>query len=316
MRRLLRSIAVSSVLLVALATPAGTLAADPTATPAASPSPAASEALVAGEPIEVWLDAPVDATATPGSFVLIGVTLWDVTGAALTQAASMSLWWPSKAKGAPWTTAVLEQDWPGHGTAAIRVPRAPSSKVLVTFPGGCDPTGCPPGLGFPVSGVGPPPKAALPMIADATIDPVTGVVAGLPANVTFVLKPKTDWGTAFKPPASLVVQGRIARQPDLFDVPAQLVDPAAGRYAATVTFADPGSYLVEVASDAAAGPKGAFVTSTTAVTVSPGDGPSLPLAPAASSTGQLGSGLALPAALLAAAALMLGGLVLVVRRTD
>lgn len=317
MRRQLRSIAVPIVLFVALATPGSILAAGPTAAPIASPSPAASEVTVAGQPIEVWLDAPVNVTEPPGSFVLIGVTLWDAQDSAMLPTNSMSVWWPSTAKGAPWTTATLNQDWPGHGSAAIRVPRSPSPNVRVTYPGGCNSSGCPPGLGFPATGVGPPPKALLPMIASATLDPVTGAVAGVPADVTVVLKPKTDWGATFVPPASLVLQGRIPRQPDLFDVPAHLVDPDAGRYAGTVTFPDPGSYLLEVASDVHAGLDGAFVTSTTTVIVSAGDA-STPRPPetAAPAGGQSGSELLLPAALLAVAALMFGGLVLVVRRTD
>ncbi len=317
MRGRLHSIAASFVLLVALATPGWILAAGPTAASAASPSPAASEVTVAGQPIEVWLDAPVNVTEPPGGFVLIGVTLWDAEGSAMVPTNSMSVWWPSTAKGAPWTTAPLNPDWPGHGSAAIRVPRSPSPNLRVTFPGGCDATGCPPGLGFPVTGVGPPPKALLPMIASATLDPVTGAVAGVPADVTVVLKPKTDWGAAFQPPASLVLQGRVPRQPDLFDVPAHLVDPDAGRYAGTVTFPDPGSYLLEVASDVHAGLEGSFITSTTTVIVGPADA-STPPPPgtAAPAGGQSGSDPLLPAALLAVAALMFGGLVLVVRRTD
>jgi hypothetical protein len=287
---------------------------DPSAPPSAGPS--GSPAVDPGFPLEVWLDRAVPTDVAPGTDVTIGVTIWDRTARRLGPAQSLHLWWYPVTGDGPPTQATIAADWNGHGVATITVPEGGGGRLGLTFPGtACASDGCAPTESlFPIAGVGPPPDALLPQVARAEIQPGGAIVAGRPTQVAIVLRPKAAWepGT-FTMPDQLFVQARIPRGATLASVPATLADAAEGRYLATVTLPDPGEYILEVAATADSPSAAAFEGSTARVTAIPAE-ESTP-APA---TGRASdsSGFIVPAVLLLVAILLVGGLILVVRRSS
>ena len=169
---------------------------------------------------------------------------------------------------------------------------------------------------FPIAGVGPPPDAPLPQVASAEIQPGGAIIAGRPTQVAVVLRPKAAWEPgAFTMPDRLFVQVRIPRGATLASVPATLADAAEGRYLATITLPDPGPYILEVAATADFLERGPIRGVDRARHCDPRRGGHA--GPGAGSGGTSdGPGPIVPAVLLLVAVLLVGGLVLVVRRSS
>ncbi len=292
-----------------------TVSPDPSAPPSAEPS--WSPPADAGFPLEAWLDRTTPTDLAPGTTVPIGVTIWDRTARRLGPAQSLHLWWyPATGDGPP-SQATIAADWNGHGIATIAVPEGGGGRLGLTFPGtACASDGCAPAESlFPIAGVGPPPDAPLPQVASAEIQPGGAIVAGRPTQVAVVLRPKAAWepGT-FTMPDRLFVEVRIPRGATLASVPATLEDAAQGRYVATISLPDPGPYILEVAATADPSSAVSFDASIARVTAIPAD--EATAAPPSASGATDGAGPIVPAVLLLVALLLVGGLVLVVRRTS
>jgi hypothetical protein len=302
--------------------PTPAVAASPAASPdpsvAPSTGPSASPVTDPGFPLEAWLDRAAPTAAAPGTNVPIGVTIWDRTARRLAPAQSLHLWWyPATGDGPP-TQATIAADWSGHGIATIAVPQGGGGRLGLTFPGtACASDGCAPTESlFPIAGVGPPPDAPLPQVASAEIQPGGAITAGRPTQVAVVLRPKAAWEPgSFTMPSRLFLQARIPRGATLASVPATLADAAEGRYLATITLPEPGQYILEVAATVDSQGSGSFEASTARITAIPAEEVT-PAPTSGSGEGSDDSGLIVPAVLLLVAVALLGGLVLVVRRSS
>ncbi len=289
-----------------------TVAASPSPSPAA---PACSATLTTGsaaDGIQVWLDRPLPAGASPGANVHLGFTLWDPIQRHLVDAQGTQLWWrpPTGDVVAP-DRNIATQDWHGHGAADAVVPPQGIGALEIgwtgtsgTKTGGLEPDN----TVFRICGFGPPPDAPPQLVATAEIESFAPIVAGQPASLTIVLHPNAEWEPdSFHMPQQLFLRARVPRGATVASVPADLVDAAAGRYRATLTLRDPGAYILEAA--ASSGASDAFSTST--VTLDVLATAAEPSRPSQSATGP---DLLLPALFLIGAVVLLGSLVVLVRR--
>jgi hypothetical protein len=250
------------------------------AVPAAAPAHAADAEIPAWV---AWLDHPLPTDAEAGSQLDVGLMLWDnESREPIAQFPPFVRIHPATGDAEP-SMAGLVEDWSGHYRWTIEVPAGGLGKVEVGLGGtACDANGCQRQEQiYPIAGVGPPPDASPPMVAEATIEVVESIAAGTSTEVTIRLTPNTDWDEgAFAVPDGLVLQVRQPRGGVLDELPAPLLDADDLAYRASLSLAEPGEFVLQAASTANAEAKDTFGESLIAVTVTPAPPP-----PAASGSG-------------------------------
>lgn len=217
-----------------------------------------------------WLDRTPAVDAQPGSIVQLGLMLWDAEHHAPLIGLPATLRVRPDSGGDPRSVALAE-DWPGHYVTSLPVPDGGIDDFDVAVPGtACDAEGCRPAdTIYPVAGVGVPPDAPLPLVAEAAISLASEPVAGRPVDVVIELTPKAAWEPgALKFPDQLVVQVRKPRGPVVEDVPAVPSTESHGTYVATATFPE-SDVVLQVATREQASAGDVFGTSLIAVQVAP-----------------------------------------------
>jgi hypothetical protein len=145
----------------------------------------------------------------------------------------------------------LVEDWNGHYGGSLVVPEGGMGAFEMGFGGtACDETSCRrQETLLPVAGVGPPPDAPLPAIAQAEILVGHTPIAGQPIAVSILLEPNVGWsGATFATPDHVILQLRKPRA----DVIDQVVAAAGNRllrYEAELTLPEAKVYVLEVAED-------------------------------------------------------------------
>lgn len=223
-------------------------AASPTAPPA---NPTIEPSLEPGEAfdIEAWLDAPVPAGAAPGTQLRVGALIWlPGTGELMRRATFKVLLHPASGPAQPGFDYGNE-DFAGHIVADLIVPEGGAGELEILLPGTvCENGICGPrDAHVPIRGVGPPPDVPLPAFATALIrPPVQAIVAGGPTTMDITVEPRIRWpAPGLHLPGAIWLQVREPQGAILDDVAATLVDPAAGRYEAVVTFERAGELVVQ-----------------------------------------------------------------------
>jgi hypothetical protein len=264
--------AVVALLMAAVAGASAVRAASPSPfpTPSVRPSLEPAEAFE----IEAWLDAPVPADAVPGSSLHIGAFAWiDGPEESVRGATFRVLLHPASGSGEP-TFDYAYQDFAGHLVADIVVPDGGAGELEILLPGTvCENDVCGPrDTPILIRGVGPPPGMPLPAFATARISPpVRAIVAAEPTTIDITVEPRIRWpAPGLQLPAAMWLQVREPQGAILDDVAATLVDPAAGRYRATVTFGQEGEFVVQAAAVEAAEGADLFGSSVRRVSVEGG----------------------------------------------
>jgi len=242
------------------------------ASPVRGASPAASEQPPARPEFEVWLDRPVPADASPGDQVDVGATVWDRLGGEIPRmGATMFLRIvPAEGSAAPSQTTA-RTDWPGHYRGSVEVPAGGIGRLELGVTG----TSCVNDVCqrddwvFAMGGVGPPPDAPIPALAEAQITVEDDLVAGTPSAVTVAVTPQGDW-ESFPAPDSIVVRAREPRGPNLATASLPLTDPAGRLYKGEITIPRSGDLVLEAATDEDGGDATRFGTSMIPVTVGAG----------------------------------------------
>ncbi len=256
--------------LAALAVAIGTLAVAPAA--------------VAGEleRVEAWLDAPVPTDAAPGTTVTIGVTIWHATeGTPFLLPAIVIEPYDRSDPATPLEAIQAPTDWPGHYVAEVAIPPGGLDHIVVGLPGrSCTAEGeCVESIiSFDEGGVGPPPEAPLPFLADLQMDLLTTpAIAGEPIDVELTLEHRAPWSRDLAPyPEELVVMLRPPRAEPLTEAVAALADPDTGRYAAAIPAPEPGDYVIDAATDPETTTGEIFTRATQRVTVEPPEAAPVP----------------------------------------
>jgi hypothetical protein len=202
-------------------------------------------------PLELWLDRPLPEDVPAGTEIPIGVMVWDTLAHDLVRNNPPFVRLnPAEGDGEP-SMVTLVEDWSGHYSESIVVPDGGMGAFEAGFGGtACDETSCQSQETlFPIGGVGPPPDAPLPSIAQAEIVMDGTPTAGQPTRVSIHLQPNEGWsGETFATPDQLILQVREPRAEVIDQVPAPL-GALPLRYEAELTLTEPGDYVLEVAED-------------------------------------------------------------------
>jgi hypothetical protein len=293
----------AAAVMAALAGPA--LAASPT--PSLGPSPTAPVLAT-----QAWLDEEPPADAAPGSSLRIGALLWDpVARSPMPAPATFVRLRPGSGDGQP-VESPGTQDWRGHIVATLTVPEGGIGSIEVGIQGtACGPDGCVRSDAlYDLQGVGPPKDAALPQIATVEIEPPRpAVTVGEATPVDLVLRPRVAW-PGFEAPDRLVLVVRQPRGGPIDEVPAPLIDAAAGTFRASLILPAAGDYILEAATTEAASSEETFAASTVRIqgvpaTATPTAAPSTPGTPSDES-GLLLSGVAILVTVVAGVVIYLG----------
>ena len=214
-----------------------------------SPSPEPTEEPFEDFEMEAWLDAPLPLEAQAGTTIHIGALVW-IRGAneAVRGATLQVRLHPATGDAEP-TFDYAHQDFIGHVVADLEVPIGGVGDLEIALPETmcendvCGPVKTP----IAVRGVGPPPGVHLSVLANAvTSPPIEALVTGRPLPFGISVQPKVEWpAPGLDLPSALWLQVRVSRGPIVEDVAANLVDAAAGRYEAPITFDEPGEYVLE-----------------------------------------------------------------------
>lgn len=183
-------LALVAVILPAVASAAGALAASPSSAPAPS---------IAGpEGVEAWVDADfITPDAPPGGVLEAGITFWNAPGHALARVGGVTvLLRPAKGDAKP-SVGTVQADFPGHVVVDLVVPEGGPGSIEVGVPaqvckadGTCSETLLP----IPIAGTGPPPEADAADLIDATLHPLVGdIVAGREFPITVDVVGKGQW---------------------------------------------------------------------------------------------------------------------------
>jgi hypothetical protein len=205
-----------------------------------------------GDPaLELWLDRPLPEDVAEGIEVPIGLMVWDVEGQQLiSDNPPFVRLTPATGDVEP-TMVTLVEDWNGHYGGALPVPRGGMGTFEIGFGGtACDETSCQrQETLLPVAGVGPPPDAPLPAIAQAEILIGDKPIADQPTAISILLRPNVGWsGASFATPDQVILQVREPRA----DVIDQVVASAGNRllrYEAELTLPEAKDYVLQVAED-------------------------------------------------------------------
>jgi hypothetical protein len=284
-----------------------------------SPSPAPAES---GEPdgrprLELWLDAELPETPTPGATLAIGSILWDADRAAIAPIGTTIFYRTHGAPGDPPIETFARQDWPGHYLGTIEIPEAGLTGLEFGLSGTlCENDVCRrDDWLFPIGGIGPPPGAPVVAIAAATIDVLPEpIVADSPLALIIRVRPNEGIDPAlFEMPASLVVRAREPRGPNVAVAEVALAGRESsglreGVFEGDMTIDEPGEFVLEVATDADGGDATRFGTSLMPIAVEAAATPTNP----AATTGS--GGLPIVVLLTAAGVAILAGFWLLVQR--
>jgi len=201
--------------------------------------------------LELWLDRSLPEEAAEGVEIPIGLMVWDVNGGQLMADNPPFIRLRPAAGDAEPSMVTLVEDWNGHYTGTVEVPEGGMGAFEAGFGGtACDETSCRrKEIVLPVAGVGPPPDAPLPAVAQAEILLGDTPIAGEPTRVSIVLQPNVGWsGASFATPDHVILQVREPRA----DVIDQVVADAGNRplrYEAEVTLPEAKDYVFEVAEE-------------------------------------------------------------------
>ncbi|HEU5203968.1 MAG TPA: hypothetical protein VFU17_06685 [Candidatus Limnocylindrales bacterium] len=234
--------------------------------------------------IELWLDRPLPDDVAVGIEIPIGVMVWDVDEQALVSGNPPFVRLNPASGDAEPSMVTLVEDWNGHYGGSLPVPPGGMGEIQIGFGGtACDETSCRrEETVYPVAGVGPPPAAPLPSIAQAEIVVGDPPIAGEATDVSILLQPNVGWsGSSFATPDQLFLQVREPRA----DVIDQVVATAGNRllrYEAELTLPEAKDYLLQVAEDRAGAPGDVFGASLIPITV---DADPTDAAPATEGTG-------------------------------
>jgi hypothetical protein len=219
--------------------------------------------------IEFWLDRPLPDDVAVGIEIPIGLMVWDVEEQALISDNPPFVRLNPASGDAEPSMVTLVEDWNGHYGGTLPVPQGGMGEFQLGFGGtGCDETSCRREESvYPVAGVGPPPAAPLPSIAQAEIVVGDPPIAGEPTDVSILLQPNVGWsGASFATPDQLFLQVREPRA----EVIDQVVATAGNRllrYEAELTLPEAKDYLLQVAEDRAGAPGDVFGASLVPITV-------------------------------------------------
>jgi hypothetical protein len=200
---------------------------------------------------EFWLDRPLPEDVAEGIEIPIGLMVWDPAGQQLIANNPPFIRLKPAAGDAEPSMTTLVEDWNGHYGGAVVVPEGGMGEFEMGFGGtACDETSCRrQETLLPVAGVGPPPDAPLPAIAQAEILVGDTPIAGQPTAVSILLQPNVGWsGASFATPDQVILQVREPRA----EVIDQVVASAGNRllrYEAELTLPEAKDYVLEAAED-------------------------------------------------------------------
>jgi hypothetical protein len=202
-------------------------------------------------PLELWMDRPLAEGVPAGTELPIGLMVWDTLAQDLTSGNPPFVRiQPAEGNAEP-SLVTLVEDWRGHYSGSIPVPSGGMGEFEAGFGGtACDNEGCRRAeIVLPISGVGPPPEAPLPSIAQAQIL-VTGTpVAGEPFDVSILLEPNQPWSLqSYATPDRLFVQVREPRA-EVIDRVEATPGVSAFRYRTSLTLPAAGDFVLQVAED-------------------------------------------------------------------
>jgi hypothetical protein len=201
--------------------------------------------------LELWLDRPLPEDVAEGIEIPIGMMVWDRLGhALLTDNPPFVRILPATGDAEPSMISLVE-DWSGHYTGTVPVPEGGMGTFEAGFGGtACDETSCRRAETLlPTEGVGPPPDAPLPAIAQAEILVGDAPLAGEPTGISILLQPNVGWsGASFATPDQLILQVREPRAEVIDEVVATPGNRLL-RYEAELTLPEAREYLLQAAED-------------------------------------------------------------------
>jgi len=260
----------SLVLAMLLATTAAVAA--PRASLGVSPGPGAS-----AEPSEqifppgdAWLDQPLPLDAAAGASIRVGAFVWQASdGQAISGGVRMSLF-PAHGS-AKANTAFAASDWHGHNVAQLIVPVGGVGRLEIGLPGQlCLDSGCmDEDFLLNIRGVGPPTGVPISLLARARLALSSSAVAArTPISVDVVVEPNLEWpAPGLAMPGQLILQVRVQRGPISTEVSLVQSPTDPRHYTGTLSIADPGAYVAQVAAARGATGTQLFTTAIAAVTV-------------------------------------------------
>lgn len=221
-------------------------------------------------PLELWLDRPLPEDIPAGTEIPIGLMVWDTLAHDLVRNnPPFARLRPAEGNAEP-SLVTLVEDWSGHYSESIVVPDGGMGAFEAGFGGtACDETSCRrQETLFPIGGVGPPPDAPLPSIAQAEITLDGTPTAGQPTRVSIHLQPNEGWsGETFATPDHVILQVREPRT-EVIDLVVVPLGVLGVRYEGELTLAEPGDYVLQVAEDRGGTAGEVFGASLIPITVS------------------------------------------------
>ena len=202
-------------------------------------------------PLELWLDRPLPEDVAEGIEIPIGMMVWDRVGNALvTDNPPFVRIIPASGDAEPSMVSLVE-DWSGHYSGTVQVPEGGMGTFEAGFGGtACDETSCRRAETLLlIEGVGPPPDAPLPAIAQAEILVDDTPLAGEATEISILLRPNVGWsGASFATPDQLILQVREPRAEVIDQVVARQGNRLL-RYEAELTLPEAREYLLQAAED-------------------------------------------------------------------